>query len=101
VIVMNKLFDLVTSQITSFNQSIGPGHEVALLFPGMGNRYFFPSAADDYNPHVVVLHGELDSGEKSQAVFDNASFPLVLVAVPKPPDRLKREFHLPKHTVKH
>jgi hypothetical protein len=43
---MNKLFDLVTSQISSFNQSIGPNHEVALLFPGMGNRYFFPSTAE-------------------------------------------------------
>ena len=65
---------------------------MALLFPGLGNRYFFPSLADDFNPHVVVLHGELDSGEKSQAIFDNASFPLVLVAIPKPPDRLKLNF---------
>jgi hypothetical protein len=98
---MNKLFDLVTSQISSFNQAIGPNHEVALLFPGMGNRFFFPWSADDYNPHVVVLHGELDSGEKSQAIFDTASFPLVLVAIPKPADRLKREFRLPKNPVKH
>jgi len=98
---MNKLYDLITSQISSFNLSIGPGHEVALLFPGLGDRYFFPTLADDFNPHVVLLHGELESGEKSQALFDNASFPLVLVAIPKPAERLKREFRVPKHPVKH
>ena len=89
---MERLCDLVGGQMSEFYESIGPDHNLGVRLPALGHDYFLPSKVEDYNPEVVILHGHLENGGQSRVVFDKASFPLILVAIPKAQDQPKRPF---------
>lgn len=89
---MDRLWDLMVGQLREFNEAIGPDRNLGVCFPGLHDGYFLPKLVEDFNPQVVILHGELETGEQTRVLFDEDSFPLVLVAIPKPQEQPKRTF---------
>lgn len=87
---MDRLWNLIVNELDSFNQQIGPDCELAVCLPGLGQARVFPRYVEDFNPQIVILHGDLDNGDQCRVVFDTTSFPLVLIGVPKPQDKPKR-----------
>ena len=89
---MNTLWQLIVSQLTAFDDAIGSGQNLAICLPALYDNHLFPRLIIDFNSQLVIIHGELGGGEEARVLFDNNSFPLVLVAVPKLQDQPKRIF---------
>src|SRR5271165_4286147 len=79
---MDRLYATLLAQIEAFSVFVGEKQDVAVCFPGMGNRLFLLKLVDEFNAHMVIFHGELEGGGQARVLFDNNSFPLVLVATP-------------------
>jgi hypothetical protein len=75
---MNRLFDLVTQQLDTFGQDIGPNHNVGVYLPGFAGHHFLPKLVDDYNPQIVIIDGELDSGDSPGSFSTAVPFPWCL-----------------------
>ena len=87
---MDRLWDLVVGQLRAFNDLIGPENNLGVCLPGISHSCLLPSVVEDFNAQVIILQGDLEDGRPARAVFDSSSFPLVLVAIPKPQDQPKR-----------
>jgi hypothetical protein len=92
---MHPHFGIFISQVTIFSHELDSDHEVAIRFPGWGDSLFFPLTAREHkvpNVELLIVDGEVESGEKVQVILDSNLFPLALVAVPKPENKPRREF---------
>lgn len=92
---MHPHLGILIAQMKTFLNTIGDDHEVAIRFPGWGTSLFYPINADELKSSegsLIAIAGVLESGEAARVILDSGSFPLGLVAVPKPEDRPRREF---------
>ncbi len=93
---MDRLWDLIVGQLREFNEVIGPDNNLGVCLPGLHDGCFLPKLVEDFNPQVIIFHGELETGEQTRVVFDQNSFPLILTAIPKPKEQPKRIFGFQK-----
>ncbi len=96
---MNRLFDLIISQLKSFDSELDKDHNLAIILPAFAGSVFRPRFVEDLNEEIVIFHGEGDLGEKMQVVFDKNSFPLILIAIPTSASQPREIFGFGSSTV--